>query len=67
MSSYSSNSSDRVIHVESSVTRIVFDGAREVSDSSQSCDSPSYDWADPSILKIPTKFRDSNSLDQVFI
>ena len=34
------------------------------SNSSQSSDGLSYDWVDPFVLKIPTKFRDSNTLDQ---
>jgi len=60
MSSSSSNSSDSIIHVESFVTRSMSNGEREGGDS----DGPSYDWVDPSVLKIPTKFRDSNMLDQ---
>jgi len=33
-------------------------------DSSQSLDGPRYDWVDLSMMKIPTKFRDSDSLEQ---
>ena len=38
----------------------MFDGEREGGDSN----GPSYDWVDQSILKISTKFMDSNLLDQ---
>jgi len=60
----SSNSSNSVIHVNSFVTRTSFDEVRGGSNSSQSSDGPRYDWVDSSVLRIPRKFRDSNTLDQ---
>ena len=68
MSSSSSDSSDSVVNVESSVTRTASDSAREVSGSDHSIDrsseGPTYEWGDSSVLKLPTSFRDFNSLDK---
>jgi len=62
--SSSVDSSDNVANIESSVTRTASGSAIEGSESSQSSDDPSYDWVDPLVLKIPTRLRDSDSLDQ---
>jgi len=62
--SSSVDSSHYFVNIESSVTRTVFGSVREGSGSSQSSSSLSYDWVDPFILKIPTKLRDFDSLNQ---
>jgi len=46
--------------VDSSLTRTASGSA------SQSSDDPSYDWVDPSVLKIPTKIRIVDHLDEFF-
>jgi len=46
--------------VDSSLTRTASGSA------SQSSDGPSYDWVDPSVLKIPTKIRIVDDLDELF-
>jgi len=56
-------SSDNVVNIESYVTRIASGSAIEGSGPGQSLDDPSYDWVDPLVLKIPTRLRDSDSLD----
>lgn len=65
MSSSSSRFSDSIVNVESSVTSSL----REVSSVDRSMDrsskGPGCDWVDASVLKIPTSFRVSNSLDQI--
>jgi len=58
------DSSHNVVNIESSVTRAASCNVREGSASSYSSGGPSYDWVDPSVLKIPTKLRDFDSLDQ---
>jgi len=44
--------------VDSSVTRTASGSA------SQSSDNPSYDWVDPSVLRIPTKIKTADDLDK---
>jgi len=51
-------SSHNVGNVESFVTHTPSGSAR------QSSDDLSYDWVNPSVLKIPTRIRTSDSLDQ---
>ena len=67
MSSSSSDPYDSVVNVESFITRTASGSAREVSGSDNSIDRSSeglsYKKVDSSVLKIPTSFRDSNSLD----
>ena len=46
--------------VDSSLTRTAFGSA------SQSLEDPNYDWVDPSVLKIPTKIRSADDLDEFF-
>jgi len=55
------DSSDNVVNIESYVTLTTSGSAIEGS----GFDDPSYNWVDPSVLKIPTRLRDSDSLDQV--
>jgi len=56
--SSSVDSSDNVVDIESFVTRTASGGASQLSD------GLSYDWVDPTVLKIPTRLRDSDKLDQ---
>jgi len=51
------DSSYNVVNIESYVTRNASGIVRENSGLSQSSDGPSYDWVDPSVLKIPTRLR----------
>jgi len=46
--------------VDSSLTRTTFGSA------SHSSDNPSYDWVDPSVVKIPTRIRTYDNLDKFF-
>jgi len=50
--SSSVDSADNVLDIDSSETRTAYSGASQLSD------SPSYDWVDLVVLKIPTKLRD---------
>ena len=43
--------------VDSSLTRTTSSSARQLSV------DPSYDWVDPSVLRIPSKIRSSDELD----
>jgi len=45
-------------NMDSSLTRTVSGSA------SQSSDGPNYDWVDPSVLRIPSKIKSSNDLDE---
>jgi len=56
--SSSVNSSNNVANIESFVTHTASGRA------SQSSDDPSYDWVDPSVLKIPTRSKNDDNLDQ---
>ena len=56
--SASVDSLNSVANTESSVTRSASSNA------SQSSNGPSYDWVDPSVLKIPTRIRSVDILDQ---
>jgi len=56
--SSSVDSSRSVANIESFVTHTTSGSA------SQSSDDPSYDWVDPLVLKIPTRIRNADSLDQ---
>jgi len=66
--SFTSNSSNSVVHIESSdVTCTASGSARDVSDFDNSkSDGPSYEWVDPCVLDIPTCFWDSNNLVKFF-
>jgi len=55
---------NNVVNIKSSVTRTASNSARKGGELSRSSDNPSYDWVDPSVLRIPTRLRDSDSLDQ---
>jgi len=57
--SASVDSSSSVVKSESSVNRTASGSA------SQSSNGPSYDWVDPSVLKIPTRIRSADSLDKI--
>jgi len=51
--SSSMDSSDKVVNIESFVTRTASDSAIKGSGSGHPLDDSSYDWVDPSVLKFP--------------